>query len=115
MPLWYAILACTLFVICGVAWILFGRLTMGRIERDIKAENRKLPASWDSIGFRVFGFARAVVFGDRHLPAKEEIMVDADLIRRFSKPRDRLLGIGFLISTYSFVAIVLVGIFLFDS
>lgn len=115
MPLWYAILAFTFFLICGVSWLLFGRLTMGRIERDIKMENQKLPANWDSIGFRVFGFARAVVFGSRHLRAEDEIMVDADLIRRFSKPRDRLLGIAFLISTYSFAAIVLVGIFLFNS
>lgn len=114
MPFWYAILTLVFFVLCGTSWILFGRLTMGRIERQIRKENLKLPANWDSLGYRIFGFARAVVFDKRCLPSKDEIMVDTSAIRRFVTPRDRVFALIFMAFTYSFVAIVMVGVFFFN-
>ncbi|GAA3580419.1 MULTISPECIES: hypothetical protein [Marinobacter] len=114
MPFWYAVLVSVLFIVSGLSWILFGRLTMGRIEKDIRKENLELSARWDALGYRIFGFARAVVFSERRLPGKNEVMVDATLIRRFANPRDRLLGIIFMVSVYSLLVVVLFGVFLFD-
>lgn len=43
-----------------VSWLVFGRMSMARIEKAIMAEGKPRPCSWDGVGGRLVWYAYAV-------------------------------------------------------
>ncbi len=110
----FLLLVSALFVLSACAWIAFGRVTMGRIEKQLKSEGIPRPASWDIFGYRIFSYAWAVVFPEERWKASKDFLLDANLIRRYARPVDRVLGILFIATTHSGALIVFLSIFILD-
>lgn len=114
MSNWYLLLVSILFVLSAVTWIAFGRVTMGRIERELKKDGVPRPASWDALGYRIFSYAWALVFSEERWKASNDFLLDANLVRQYARPVDRVLGSLFIIATHLGALVVFVGMFFFE-
>lgn len=100
-----------LFVIQGLCWLVFSRLTIARIERQIRQRGESRPAAWDGLGYRALSYARAIAFPVGFWNSKTDPLIDVMKVRQFSTPFDRTLSRVFLISGYTFLVVVLVTAF----
>ena len=94
------------FLIFGISWICFARISMSYIEREMKKEGKE-PPQWDGMGARIVGYAIAIV-----LPAgvlKNYILVDAEAAKRLSRPLDRKLAVWYLVAGFVGTVIVLIA------
>lgn len=93
------------------SWLAFGRLVMARVERHIKDEGLPRPCSWDGSGARVLSYAYALV-----LPAERVDMrlIDARIVKRYSTPADRVLGLTLILSSTLLGLLCLIGGFLLN-
>ena len=108
---WLLIASGALFLIQGVSWLAFSRLTMARIERDIRESGESRPAAWDGIGYRALSYARAIAFPIGFWNSKTDPLIDVMKVRQFATPFDRTLSRVFLISGYTFLVVVIVTAF----
>ncbi|BFM05526.1 hypothetical protein [Halioxenophilus aromaticivorans] len=99
----------TSFVLLAIFWIAFARISMARIERDIKRDLGTRPAKWDGIGARAVWYSHAIVvpLGKWNLP--NDPLFAVELVRKYAKPKDKTLGLLFMISGYSFLIVGLSG------
>ena len=99
----------TSFVLLAIFWIAFARISMARIEREIKRDQGTRPAKWDGIGARAVWYSHAIVvpLGKWNLPNDPFFAVET--VRKYAKPKDKTLGLLFMISGYSFLIIGLGG------
>ncbi|WP_097459076.1 hypothetical protein [Mangrovitalea sediminis] len=105
----YYILVGVLFIPTAITWISFARLSMARIEREMHRDGLSRPSPWDAMGARVLWYATAIAFNSPRLHRADEPFIDVATVRRYAKPFDRMLGLVFLISGYSFLVVGLVG------
>ena len=104
---WLTVLFFSLFIFTAVAWLLFARLSMARIERSIEEDGLPVGFQWDGVGGRIVFYALAIV-----LPLKMAMridqLIDVELVRKYATRKDWVLGICFLIAgdTWIFVTIV---------
>ena len=100
------------FVSFAIFWISFARVSMARIERDIKRDRGIRPAQWDGVGARALWYSHAIVvpLGIWNLP--NDPFFDVETVRRYAKPIDKTLGLLFMISSYAFLACLFSGWFL---
>ena len=105
----YYIAIGVLFLAMAGTWIAFARLTMGRIERDMRRDGHGRPAPWDGIGFRALWYASALVsrWGGKY--DIDDPLIDKDSVRAYSTPADRKRAKVFLATTYSWAGVLLVG------
>lgn len=108
---WLLIASGLLFVIQGICWLAFSRLTMARIEREITQNGSHRPAGWDSIGYRALSYARAIAFPVGLWNSKNDPLIDVEIVRKFANPFDRTLSRIFLISGYTFLIVVVITAF----
>ena len=97
-----------------VLWLLFARISMARIERDMKDDGVIRPCPWDGIGGRAVWYAFAIglpisAFNPRHDP-----LIDVPLVRQYAKPIDSTLGLMLVISGAVCIAFGLSGALVFD-
>lgn len=112
---WSYLTVLLLFLATGISWLLFGRLTMARIERDIKADGLPRPSPWDGPGARILSYAYALALPEKWaLRTVDTRLLDAELIRRYAIPADRIRGAALLIFGNAFVVFILLGSFVFD-
>lgn len=111
---WFLLLVSVFFVLSAVAWVAFGRLTMGRIEKELKSEGIPRPASWDVVGYRILSYAWALVLSERRWKASDDFLLDVGLVRRYARPVDRVLCVLFIATTHGGALVVFVSLFLFD-
>jgi len=109
------------YLVFGVAaitmsfsWLLFGRLTMARVEKEIQADGHVRPASWDGVGVRILWYAYVYSLPIGLLNPRNDPFVDVALIRRYGNGRDRLLAKIFMVSGHFFVIWVFPGSWVFD-
>lgn len=105
---WLLIASGILFVIQGISWLTFSRLTMARIEREIRQGGENRPAAWDGIGYRALSYARAIAFPLGFWNSKTDPLIDVIKVRKFATPFDRMLSRIFLFSGYAFLIVVLI-------
>ncbi|SQD76711.1 conserved membrane protein of unknown function [Moritella yayanosii] len=94
------------FLIFGISWICFARISMSYIEREMKKEGKE-PPQWDGMGARAVSYAMVIA-----LPAgvlKNYILVDAEAAKRLSRPLDRKLAVWYLIAGFVGTVIILVA------
>ena len=99
------------FVSFAIFWISFARVSMARIERDIKRDRGIRPAQWDGVGARALWYSHAIVvpLGIWNLP--NDPFFDVETVRRYAKPIDKTLGFLFMISSYAFLSCLFLGWF----
>ena len=97
------------FISLAIFWIAFARISMARIEREIKRDLGTRPAKWDGIGARAVWYSHAIVvpLGKWNLPNDPFFAVET--VRKYAKPKDKTLGLLFMISGYSFLIVVIGG------
>lgn len=85
-----------------VFFMCFSRMSMKNIELKLKKEGLEY-FPWDNIGFKTIWFANVIAFRGTFLSGKKNPIVDVDTINRFATKKDRLLAIGFCVSTTSLI------------
>lgn len=105
-----------LFIFLGMAvsWISFARISMARIERDMKRDGLPRPAPWDGVGARALWYATAIVLpvGNWNLP--NDPFFDNLTVRRYAKPIDKTIGLALIVTALAGIFLVLVGAWFFD-
>lgn len=109
MTLWYTIILFSLFLFMAIAWLIFARLTMHRIELQMKNDNIPDSFLWDGIGGRIFFYAFAIAF-PVGLAKRMNQLIDVSLVRSYSNEADMYRGIIFLIATFGCTVVTLIGI-----
>jgi hypothetical protein len=97
------------FVLLAIFWIAFARISMARIEREIKRDLGTRPAKWDGIGARAVWYSHAIVVPLGKWNLSNDPFFAVELVRKYAKPQDKTLGLLFMISSYSFLIIVISG------
>lgn len=93
------------FLIFGILWICFARISMSYIEKEMKKEGKE-PPQWDGVGARIVGYACAIALPKDSL--KNYILVDAEAAKRLSRPLDRKLALWYLAAGFLFVTVVFI-------
>lgn len=103
-----------LFAAMAASWLLFARLTMARIERDLKADGYPRPAPWDGVGGRAVWYAWAIALpvGPWNLP--NDPMINVKLVRRYANRSDKVRAWALFISGNLLVLAVIVGQFIVE-
>lgn len=98
-----------LFFAMAFFWIGFARLTMARIEREMKRDGLTRPSAWDGVGYRALWYAYAIVLPVGDWNRRDDPFIDVPTVRSYAKPFDRKLGLLFMISGFLFLFLVLLG------
>ncbi len=98
-----------LFFIMAASWIAFARLSMARIEREMRQDGLSRPSPWDAMGLRVLWYATAIASNNPRLHRADEPFIDVSTVRSYAKPIDKKLGLVFLIAGYSFSVVAVIG------
>ena len=96
-----------------ISWLVFARLAMGRIEKQLKAEGKPRPCPWDGPGGRVVLYAYAIALPARMAERIHIQLIDVSLIRRYTIPQDRWLAFVFLGSGNAMVFLGFLGSYYF--
>src|SRR5690625_5726600 len=75
-----------------ISWLVFARLAMGRIEKQLKAEGKPRPCPWDGPGGRVVIYAYAIALPARMAERIHIQLIDVSLISRYNIHHDRWLA-----------------------
>lgn len=81
-----------------ISWLGFARLTMARIEKQLKAEGKPRPCPWDGPGGRVVLYAYVIVLPENLAKRIHTRLIDAPLVRSYALPKDRWLAITLVVS-----------------
>lgn len=108
---WFFSIALLTFISMAVSWILFGRISMARIEKEIQKDGLPRPASWDGLGARAVWYSCAIVIPLGTWNGPSNSFFDVTKARKYAKPIDKTLGLAMLISAFSFVFIAVFGSF----
>ena len=98
-----------LFISMAIAWISFARLTMARIEREIKRDALPRPCPWDGPGARALWYASAISLPIGRFNRTDNPLIDVSLVRRYATRRDIIRGRFLLIVGYLFVIVGITG------
>ena len=97
-----------------ISWIAFARVTMARIERQIKADGLPRPAQWDGVGYRVLWYLHAIIFPVGIWNRLDDPLIDVPLVRSYATQKDIMLGWVFCFSGWLFCLILIIFLLFFD-
>ena len=96
------------------SWIVFARLTMARIEREIKTAGLPRPAQWDGVGYRVLWYLHAIIFPVGIWNRLDDPLIDVPLVRRYATKGDMIRGWIFFASNSLFLILLLIFVLFFN-
>lgn len=97
-----------------MSWLIFGRVTMARIEASLKEDGISRPCPWDGPGARIVWYAWAIAMPVGRLNQLDDPLIDVDLVRRYSRPSDRIIAVVMLFTTAVWLLVGFLGAWLFD-
>ncbi|AZG73399.1 hypothetical protein [Shewanella livingstonensis] len=104
---WMGIFFFITFCMWSIAVLLFGRITVKHIEREMAKEDI-LPAEWDKgIGMRYPAYASIIM---RPNAKRHASLVNIEATKRFTREKDKKLAWLYIISSVSIFAL---GIFIY--
>ena len=106
---WYTVLLFSSFILMGIAWITFARLTMARIERDIKKGGLSASFLWDGLGGRIVFYALAIVLSTNKAQRINQL-IDVSLVRKYANRGDWHRGLIFLLTSNCCLILIFVGV-----
>lgn len=95
-----------------LAWVIFGRLSMSRIEESIMAEGKPRPCSWDGVGARIIWYAYTVSLPASWFNDIDDRQLSASDIKRYTTRADRIRGWALMIPVHGMVVLVFTSIIL---
>ncbi|MEJ2680174.1 MAG: hypothetical protein P8144_01500 [Gammaproteobacteria bacterium] len=99
------------FLVMGISWISFARISMTAIEKRMAADGLPRPCLWDGVGARAIWIAAAISFPlGSFLNPSWNPSIDAATVRRYATQFDRRLGLVFTLSMYTGLAVGLTGV-----
>lgn len=101
-----------LAMITFISWIAFARLSMARIEREMRADGLPRPCPWDGVGGRAIWYAWAIALPIGPWNRLNDPLIDVPRVRQYASRRDVILGRWLMGSGYTFVVIGVAGWFL---
>lgn len=107
---WYYWAFAAVVAVMAPSWLLFGRLTMARIEKSIQADGEPRPCPWDGPGARIIWYAWAIAVPMGRFNPADDPLIDVPLVRKYSTRSDKVLAITMLSSTWGLIFLTLVGI-----
>ncbi|TDT37726.1 hypothetical protein DES49_2685 [Halospina denitrificans] len=97
-----------------ISWLIFARLSMVRIEKEIAHDGMQRPCPWDGVGGRAVWYAFAIGLPISSFNPTADPLINVPLVRRYAKPIDRTLGLLLVISGGVSVVLILMGALVFD-
>ena len=89
-----------------ISWLCFARLSMARIEREMKRDGLPRSSRWDGVGLRVLWYLYAIVLPVGDWNRADDPMIDVLTVRRYATRFDWILGMIFFVSGNSWVILV---------
>lgn len=96
-----------------VSWLVFGRLSMAKIEKSIMAEGKPRPCPWDGVGGRLVWYAYAVALPESFFNDIDNRQLKTSDVKRYTTKADRLRAWVFMIAGHGFVVLVFTAV-IFD-
>jgi hypothetical protein len=106
---WYSSAFGILAVVTCICWLCFARLTMARIEREMKRDGLSRSSSWDGVGLRVLWYLYAIVLPVGDWNRADDPMIDVPTVRRYATRFDRILGMIFFVAGNTWVIVIVLG------
>lgn len=94
------------------SWILFGRISMARIERLLKDKGISRPCPWDGPGARIVWYAWAIALPVGRFNRLDDPLINVPLVKRYSNRSDRVIARLMVLSTAAFLVAGFIGPFL---
>ena len=92
-----------------LSWLCFARLSMARIEREMKRDGLSRSSAWDGVGLRVLWYVYAIVLPVGDWNRADDPMIDVPTVRRYATRFDRILGMILFVSGNLSVILILIG------
>jgi hypothetical protein len=106
---WMGIIAISSIFMWGIAILLFGRISVKHIEREMKKEGIKPPV-WDKgIGSIIVTYSLIMVF-----PKLNPTIVNFEAVRRYTRKEDRRLAFFLQISSTIFFTVMFTVAYLYS-
>ncbi len=109
LEFWFTVFFFGFFIATAITWILFARLSMARIERNIQRDAHPESFAWDGVGGRIVFYALAIVLPER-IAMRIDKLIDVSLVRQYATKKDWAIGISFLVVADIWIFICVVGI-----
>ena len=106
---WDAVIFVLSFFFMAIAWISFARLTMARIEREIKRDGLPRPCPWDGPGARALWYASAISLPVGRFNRADNPMIDVPLVRKYATRADVIRGRILLVTVYLGTVVTVIG------
>ncbi|MFC4257639.1 hypothetical protein ACFOZ5_01195 [Marinobacter lacisalsi] len=105
----FAFIGVTFLIVTMLSWLVFGRLSMARIERAIMAEGKPRPCPWDGVGGRLVWYAYAVALPESFFNDIDNRQLKTSDVKRYSTRADYYRAWVFMIAGHGFVLLVAIA------
>lgn len=109
MPDWFFWSFGIAMAVMFASWLVFGRLTTARIEREIRKDGLPRPCPWDGPGARIVWYAWAIALPVGRFNRLDDPMIDVSLVRRYATRIDRVIATVMVISSAAFLLVGIAG------
>lgn len=99
-----------LLVTMMVSWVIFGRLSMARIEKSIMAEGKPRPCPWDGVGGRLVWYAYTVALPAHFFNELDDRQLNTADVKRYTTRADRIRAWVFMVSGHGMVVLGLTAV-----
>ncbi len=96
-----------------VSWLLFGRLSMARIEKAIMSEGKPRPCPWDGVGGRVIWYAYTVALPSSWFNELDDRQLNTADVKRYTTKPDQYRAWTLMVAVHGMVLLVFIAV-LFD-
>ncbi len=105
---WFFALVLVFTGLTAISWLVFGQLSMKRMEREMKADGLPNCFAWDGVGARITFYALAIVLPER-IALRLKRLMDVEVIRSYATNFDWCRGLFFLTVTNTWIFFILGG------
>ncbi|MFL1482732.1 hypothetical protein [Marinobacter sp. LN3S78] len=102
-----------LLTISMVSWLVFGRLSMARIEKAIISEGKPRPCPWDGVGGRVIWYAYTVALPAAWFNELDNRQLNTADVKRYTTRSDQCRAWVLMVAAHGTVLLVFVAV-IFD-
>jgi hypothetical protein len=99
--LWVAFIFVISLVVTVTFWLVFGFLSMRKIEKGIVSEGKPRPCQWDPIWGRAIFYAWSVSLPARFFSTVEDRILNTADVKRYANTTDKVLAWILMISSHT--------------
>src|SRR5690625_829144 len=91
------------------AWLIFARLSMARIEKDLMADGQSRPAPWDRSGGRVIWYAYAIALPLGPWNPEDDPLINVKLVRHYANRSDKVRAWALCVLVNLLLVVIVIG------